>query len=124
MEKLLEELEIKNFDHPDEVLKLDRCLLELMWVAGGACIGRVTLEPGWRWSESVKPISKTDLCQTSHFQYIISGNLGIRMEDGIQKECRAGDIVILPPGHDAWVVGNKPVVMIDFRSMGHYVKRK
>jgi len=124
MEKLMEALEIKNFDHPDEVRKFDRGLLELVSVAGGVCIGRVTLEPGWRWSESVKPIAKTELCQAAHFQYMISGIMALRMEDGTERECKAGDVVILPPGHDAWVVGNKPVIAVDFQGMADYAKRR
>lgn len=77
---------------------------------GGATVGKGIFEPGWRWSESVKPIAKTDSCEAPHFQYQISGTMMVLMDDGTEFECKAGDVSLLPPGHDAWVVGNEPLM--------------
>jgi hypothetical protein len=96
--------------------------LELIKI-GGATIGRATFEPGWRWSTSVQPLVKTKSCEAPHFQYHISGTLKIVMDDGTQFECKAGDISLLPSGHDAWVVGDEPVVVVDFQGMVGYAKQ-
>jgi hypothetical protein len=90
---------------------------------GGVTVGRATLEPGWRWSESVQPIAKTDSCEASHFQYQLSGVIRVRMDDGTEFESHAGDVTQFPPGHDAWVVGNEPVVVVDFQGMRDYAQR-
>ena len=88
----------------------------------GAIIGRAVFQPGWRWSESVKPIVKTKSCEAPHFQYHVSGTLRVRMDDGTEKDLKAGDVSLLPTGHDAWVVGNEPVVVVDFQGMVDYAK--
>lgn len=116
-----EKAEVKNFDSPDEVRDFPKGKLELVKV-GGAMVGKATLEPGWKWSESVKPIAKTDSCQAAHFQYHIAGVLRVRMDDGTEFDCRPGDVSTLPPGHDAWVVGNEPVVLVDFQGMADYAR--
>jgi quercetin dioxygenase-like cupin family protein len=85
--------------------------------------GRAVFEPGWRWSTSVKPLVNTKSCEAPHFQYHISGTLKIVMDDGTEKECKAGDVSLLPSGHDAWVVGNEPVVVVDFQGMVDYAKQ-
>jgi hypothetical protein len=113
--------EHRNFHKADEVRKFPNGRLELLDV-GHNIIGRATLKPGWRWSESVKPIVHTKLCEAPHFQYQISGTLRVRMADGNMFDCHAGDVTMLPPGHDAWVVGKKPVVVVDFQGMGHYAE--
>jgi len=86
-------------------------------------IGRAVLEPGWRWSTSVKPLAKTKSCEASHFQYQLSGTLKVLMDDGTELECKAGDVALLPIGHDAWVVGKEPVVIVDFQGMVDYAKK-
>ena len=91
---------------------------------GGRMIGRATFQPGWKWSDSVKPLVKTKSCEAPHFQYHISGTLRVRMDDGTEKDLKPGDISLLPPGHDAWVVGNEPVVVVDFQGMIDYAKTK
>src|SRR4051794_8608526 len=101
--------EQKSFDVPDEVRTFPLGKLELLTIAG-ATVGRAILEPGWRWSTSVKPIAKTDSCEAAHFQYHVSGTLMVVMDDGKELECKAGDVSFLPLGHDAWVVGDEPVV--------------
>lgn len=111
--------EKKNFASPDEVREFPLGRLELLNV-GGRMVGRGTFEPGWRWSESVKPIVQTDSCQAPHFQYQVSGVMRARMDDGTEFESRAGDLVMLPPGHEGWVVGDEPVVVIDFQGMVDY----
>jgi len=115
-------MEVKSLNSPDEVRAFDKGKLELINI-GGATIGRAVFEPGWRWSTSVKPLVNTKSCQAPHFQYHISGTLKIVMDDGTEKECKAGDVSLLPSGHDAWVVGNEPVVVVDFQGMVDYAKQ-
>ena len=115
--------EFKSLDSPDEVRKFDKGKVELVNVAG-AMIGRATFEPGWKWSSCVKPIAGTDSCQAPHFSYQLSGKLVTKMDDGTEKTTKAGDVVNTPPGHDAWVQGNEPVVIIDFQGMVDYAKKK
>jgi hypothetical protein len=81
---------------------------------GGAEIGRLVFQPGWRWSNDVKPIAKTASCEAPHFQYHVSGRLGMRMDDGTEFIAEPGDVTSLPSGHDAWVVGDEPVVVVDW----------
>jgi hypothetical protein len=120
-EVISEKAEVMRFGEPDEVRNFPKGRLELVKI-GGATVGRGVFEPGWKWSESVKPIAGTDSCQSPHFQYHVSGILIVEMEDGTKLECRPGDVSMIPPGHDAWVVGNDPVVVIDFQGMVDYAK--
>ena len=83
---------------------------------------RAIFEPGWKWSESVKPIAGTDSCQVAHMGYQISGRMKVRMDDGSEQEFGPGDAGVIPPGHDAWVVGDEPVVFIDFQGAALYAK--
>lgn len=115
--------ESKAFARPDEVREFPKGKVELVKLGGGA-IGRATLQPGWRWSTSVKPVAKTPSCQAAHLQYHVSGVLKVKMDDGQEIECRAGDVSYVPPGHDAWVVGNEPVVIVDFQGLAEYAKAK
>ena len=117
----MEKVETKSLNSPEEVRTFDKGKLELIKI-GGATIGRATFQPGWRWSESVKPLVKTKSCEAPHFQYHVSGTLRIKMDDGQEIECKEGDVCFLPVGHDAWVVGNEPVVVIDFQGMVEYAK--
>jgi hypothetical protein len=115
--------EVKSFDSPDEVRTFPKGRVELVTI-GGATIGRATLEPGWKWSTSVQPLAKTKSCEAPHFQYQVSGTLKVVMDDGTQFECEAGDVSLLPVGHDAWVVGDEPVVLVDFQGMADYAKER
>lgn len=117
----MKKAERKSFGEPDEIREFPKGMLELIKV-GEATIGRATLEPGWRWSTSVQPIAKTKSCEAPHLQYHVSGVLKVLMDDGTEFECRAGDVSLLPPGHDAWVVGAQPVVVVDFQGMLDYAK--
>ena len=113
--------ELKKFNKPDEVREFPKGRLELVKI-GGATVGRATLEPGWRWSTSLQPIVKTKSCEAPHFQYHVAGTLMIQMDDGKTFEAKAGDVTLLPIGHDAWVVGDEPVVIVDFQGMVDYAK--
>ncbi len=117
----MKKAEVKNFGKPDEVREIPKGKVELVTVGGGT-VGRATLQPGWRWSTSLKPMAKTKSCEAPHFQYHISGVLHIVMDDGSEFDCKPGDVSLLPPGHDAWVVGNEPVVVVDFQGMVDYAK--
>ncbi len=117
----IEVAECQSFKSPKEVRIFPRGRLELITV-GGVTIGRATLEPGWRWSTSVQPIAQTESCESVHFQYHVSGTLRVRMDDGTELDCKAGDVSLLPSGHDAWVVGNEPVVVVDFQGMTDYAE--
>ena len=117
----MEKAQMKSFGKPDEIREFPKGRLELIKI-GGATVGRAIFEPGWRWSTSVQPLVKTKSCEAPHFQYHVSGTLKIVMDDGTQFECTAGDVSSLPSGHDAWVVGNEPVVVVDFQGMIDYAK--
>ena len=119
--KEMKAMETKSLNRPEEVRTFDKGKLELVKV-GGATVGRATFQPGWRWSQSVKPLVNTKSCEAPHFQYHVSGTLRIKMDDGTEVECKAGDVSLLPTGHDAWVVGNEPVVVVDFQGMVDYAK--
>ena len=113
--------EYKRFDAPDETRPFDKGRVDLLNI-GGATIGRLTLEPGWRWSEHVKPIAGTDWCEAPHFQYQVSGRIHVVMQDGTEFESEPGTVQALPQGHDAWVVGDEPVVLVDWWGASNYAK--
>jgi ethanolamine utilization protein EutQ (cupin superfamily) len=119
--KTMEKAELKSFMKPDEVREFPKGRLELLHV-GGRTVGRAVFEPGWKWSESVQPIAKTKSCEAPHFQYHLSGVVKIRMDDGTEFEAHPGDVSLLPSGHDAWVVGDEPAVVVDFQGMLDYAK--
>lgn len=112
----------KTMSPPDETRSFDKGKLELVSLAG-VTFGRATLEPGWRWSTCVKPIARTKSCESPHLQYHLAGRLRVVMDDGTQEEFGPGDVSHIPPGHDAWVVGNEPVVLLDITGMGKYAKQ-
>ncbi len=113
--------ERKRFSEPDQTRSFEHGRVDLVNI-GGSEIGRLTLEPGWNWSAHVKPIAGTDLCEAPHFQYQLSGVLGWRMADGSEMQTRAGDVVAMPQGHDAWVVGDEDVVVVDWWGASNYAK--
>lgn len=120
---VLTNAEVKRFQSPDETRTFPQGRLDLVHIGGGV-VGRLTLEPGWRWSEHVKPIAKTQWCEAPHFQYQISGRLHVVMADGREFDTGPGEVCTLPTGHDAWVVGNEPVVVIDWYGATHYAEKK
>ena len=118
----MDRLEKKRFDSPDEVRPMaDKGRVDILNIGDGV-VGRATFEPGWRWSEHVKPIAGTESCQAAHLGYVLSGRQKIVMDDGSELEFGPGDVVALPPGHDGWVVGDEPCVVLDFAGMAQYAK--
>ncbi len=113
--------EHRSFDKADEVREFTNGRAEILNV-GGAEIGRLVLQPGWRWSNDVKPIAKTESCEAPHFQYHVSGQIAILMDDGNEFIAGPGDVTSLPSGHDAWVVGDEPVVLVDWFGASSYAK--
>jgi hypothetical protein len=111
----------KNLEQPDETRTFPLGKLELVTL-NGVTFGRGTFQPGWRWSTSVKPIAKTASCEAPHLQYHVRGRLGVLMDDGSKMEFGPGDVSWLPPGHEAWVIGDEPVVVIDVSGMSQYAK--
>ncbi len=113
--------EQKSFDTPDETRSFERGVLHLLKI-GSAEIGMLVLQPGWRWSSHVKPIAGTDLCEAPHFQYHVQGTLHVVMGDGTEFDAGPGDVTALPQGHDAWVVGDEPVIAVDWYGATNYAK--
>lgn len=118
---VMEKIEHRSFARPDEVRDVPRGRIELVKI-GGSTVGRAVFQPGWRWSESVQPIAKTRSCEAPHFQYHVSGVLRVRPDNGPEFDCGPGDVSLIPAGHDAWVVGDEPVVVVDFQGMIDYAK--
>ena len=113
--------ESRDFEAPDEVRKFDNGRAEILNMGGGT-IGRLILQPGWRWSKDVKPIAGTEWCEAPHFQYQVSGTLHAKMSDGTEFEAGPGAVTYLPAGHDGWVVGDEPVVLVDWNGATAYAK--
>jgi quercetin dioxygenase-like cupin family protein len=111
----------KSFAAPEETRSVDNGKMEFVDL-GDATVMRVTFEPGWRWSESVRPIAGTDSCQVAHLIYVVSGRMVVKMDDGAESEIGPGDVSLIPPGHDAWIVGDEPFVGVDFQGGGVYAK--
>jgi quercetin dioxygenase-like cupin family protein len=107
-----EKLQKKSLDSPDETRTFENGKVEVTTL-GDFNASRFTIEPGWRWSENIKPIVGTDSCQVLHTGYQVSGWMHFRMDDGTEDELGPGDAYVIPPGHDAWVVGDEPVVSVD-----------
>jgi quercetin dioxygenase-like cupin family protein len=116
-------LAVKSLNSPDETRPFAAKGRAEVVNVDGVMVGRGTFEPGWRWSEHVKPIAKTESCQAAHVAYIVSGRMRIKMEDGTEGEVAPGDVMVAGPGHDAWVVGDESCVMVDFgASVGQYAR--
>ena len=115
--------EHKSFEKPDETREFSKGKAEILNIGGGQ-VGRLVFQPGWRWSNDLKPIAKTKSCEAPHFQYHVSGVLRVKMDDGAEFDCRPGDVSLLPSGHDAWTVGNEPAVVVDFQGMLDYASGK
>lgn len=116
------QLEHLDFGRPDEVRDFPHGHAEILHVGGGV-VGLMTLEPGWRWSQDVKPLAGTDWCEAPHFQYQLSGTVRVHMADGTEFDAKAGDVTVLPPGHDAWVIGDENVVVVDWQGATHYAEQ-
>jgi quercetin dioxygenase-like cupin family protein len=114
-----------SLDDPEEVRPFagDSGQLELVNLAEGP-VGRATFKAGWRWSEHVKPIAGTHSCQAAHTCYFVSGRMKVVMDDGEELEYGPGDFAIMPPGHDAWIVGDEDCVVVDWQGFADYAKPK
>jgi hypothetical protein len=115
-------IESNDFSSPDEVRRPANTTVEVINLGGGQ-IGRYTFQPGWRWSEHIKPVVGTDSCQTEHIGYIVGGTLHVDSDDGSSADVSAGSVYRIAPGHDAHVVGDKPVVVVEFQGAAHYAKQ-
>ena len=105
----------KSFDTPDETRTPDKTKVEVVDL-GGAKAARMTFQPGWRWSECVKPVVGTESCQARHIGTVASGRMHIVHDDGTEIDAGPGDAYVIEPGHDAWVVGDEPLVGFEFES--------
>jgi class 3 adenylate cyclase len=115
------QLRSKRFDRPDEIRRVEKAHIELVEL-GELTIGRAIFEPGWRWSEHVKPIVGTESCQVHHLGYVVSGHLHIEMTDGASMDVMGGDAFEIPPGHDAWVIGDEPWISVDWAGRRLFAK--
>ena len=116
-------IESKNFDSPDETRPFTANGRMDVVKLGGLSVGRGTFEPGWRWSENVKPIAGTDSCQALHLGYIVSGRMRVVMDDGTEAVAGPGEVVHFEPGHDAWIIGDEACVFLDCgTSVGQYAQ--
>jgi hypothetical protein len=115
-------IESRNFSSPDETRTPDKTRVELVNLAGGQ-IGRYTFQPGWRWSECIKPVVGTETCQVEHVGYVVSGALHVTHQDGTESDIRAGEVYRIAPGHDAWNAGPEPMVAVEFQGAATYAKR-
>jgi hypothetical protein len=113
--------EVKSFDSPDETRTPPNTRVEVVRL-GGNTAARFTFQPGWRWSEAVKPIAGTDSCQARHLGAVVTGRLHVVHTDGTEAEAGPGEAYVIEPGHDAWVVGDEPVVAFEFESADTYAK--
>jgi mannose-6-phosphate isomerase-like protein (cupin superfamily) len=115
-------VESKSFDNPDETRPFaDHGHAKVVTIGGGTVI-KGTFEPGWRWSEHLKPIAGTESCQSPHLLYVISGRMAVRMDDGTEGEVGPNDVARIEPGHDAWVIGDEACVTVDFGPSPAYAK--
>lgn len=108
-------LVVRSLDEPDERREPPQIRVDVVTI-GDATIARASAEPGWRWSESVRPIAGTDSCEVAHTGYVVKGRLGIRMDDGTEAEVSAGQAFACGPGHDGWVIGDEPAEFLEFSS--------
>ncbi len=115
-------LRIKSLESPDEVRQFtDKGQVEIVKLED-VTVGRVSMEPGWKWSEHVKPIAETEICQSAHTEYVLSGRMMVIMDDGPEQEVGPGDAFQIPAGHDAYTIGDESCVLVDISAMSKYAK--
>jgi uncharacterized cupin superfamily protein len=123
MATTLHAAEKKSFSTPDESRTFTHGKVDVVQI-GETAVGRARFEPGWKWSQDVKPIVQTDSCQAEHLAYVISGQMTAQMDDGTRLTFGPGDVMALPPGHDAWIDGDEPMEIVDFIGFADYAKPK
>jgi len=106
-------VQVRSLDTPDETRSFSNGMVEVITVAN-VMVARTRFEPGWRWSNDVKPIADTERCMFHHEGYCLSGSAVVQADDGSETEINAGDVYVIEPGHDAWVVGDEPWTTVDF----------
>ncbi len=114
-------VEARDFSSPDETRSPDKTRSEIVRMSG-ATVARLTLEPGWRWSECVKPVVGTESCQARHVGVLTQGRLGVQHDDGSEAEIGTGDAYVIEPGHDAWVIGDESAIGFEFESAEEYAR--
>jgi class 3 adenylate cyclase len=114
-------LQRRSFAQSEDVRVAGRGKVEVVEL-DDRVIGRYEWQPGWRWSVDVKPIAGTEWCQSHHVSYVVSGRLRVQMSDGVELELGPGEVFEIPPGHDAWVLGDEPFVTIDFEAMRGFAR--
>ena len=107
----LKEILHKNFKNPDQTMTLPNTKVEILKL-GGVTFTKFTFQPGWRWTKDIKPIMKTDFDPTPHVAYVVSGRLSIKLANGNEVEMGPDEANVVPPNHDAWVIGNEPAVYL------------
>jgi hypothetical protein len=114
-------LQAKSHDAPDEVRTPDKSRVEIVRLEGYT-LGRFRFEPGWRWSQCIKPVVGTDRCQLSHVGHVVSGRITVELADGQRRTIEPGQSYTIPPGHDAWVEGDEPFVALEIMSAEEYAR--
>ena len=107
---------VGDFESPDEVRSPDKTKVDVVRMGAGATAARLTLQPGWRWSECIKPVAGTDSCQVRHVGIVQSGAMHVVHDDGTEEDLGPGEAYVIEPGHNAWVVGDEPFIGFEFES--------
>ncbi|MGH3432852.1 MAG: cupin domain-containing protein [Thermocrispum sp.] len=118
---MTEALGAANLDDASDIRVFELGSMRVVAV-GDHVVGKAVFEPGWRWSDHVRPVVGTDTCEQLHVGCILSGQLAIRMVDGTEAVAGPGDVFVVPPGHDGWVVGNQACVMLDWAGSANYAR--
>jgi hypothetical protein len=118
---MTQDTEHRSFEEPDELRQFPNGRAEILKI-GCSEIGRLLFEPGWRWSKDVRPLVGTESCIAPHFQYHVAGRLAVHMDDGTEFIAAPEDVTSLPSGHDAWVVGDEPVITVDWFGASNYAR--
>jgi mannose-6-phosphate isomerase-like protein (cupin superfamily) len=105
----------KSFDQPDEVRTPDKTAVNVVML-GDVRAARMSMQPGWRWSECVRPVAGTDTCQARHVGVVLQGRMHVKQDDGSEADAGPGDAYVIDPGHDAWVVGDEEFIGYEFES--------
>ena len=111
----------KNFSSPEETRNIEKGRVDVLDL-GGSQVMKAQFEPGWKWSECVKPVVGGDSCQVSHLMYTLKGRMTVKMDDGTEIAIGPGDATFIPPGHDAWIEGDEPFEAVDFQGAANYAK--